>query len=344
MYSIRESLQGKLLDFVHASGFSCVPLDGLIRDIVASLAGYREEDKPLFPEVYVFNSPACKRALTLSPDVPINMVPLADGTGAAILKDCAPLAVEGWAIFIVRETETTVRYGLFRAQNHSLSISADEAMRSLGKEQPIILIRSRGHQTVEVINSNGHSFIAIFKATQALPPELDAHISKLVRSIAADPSCTADFRAYLVRLLVGIIQRCHGTLLAVAPAGTKATTKALSDSVTLNPPVNLRLVHKRASQEQTAEGLAELQAIESLLEGMIQSDGMVMFGNDGTVLGYRTILKVSSTEAKILSTTGGARRKAFETMKMRVPNVFQAVFFRSQDGDTACLGGTDVDD
>lgn len=55
-YSIRHSLQGALEDFVRASGFSCVHLEGLIREFVGMLAAYREEDTPLYPEVFVFAS------------------------------------------------------------------------------------------------------------------------------------------------------------------------------------------------------------------------------------------------------------------------------------------------
>jgi len=65
-YSIRESLQGALHDFVRSSGFENVHLEEMIREFVGLLAAYREEDLPLFPEVYLFSSPNGLTALAPS--------------------------------------------------------------------------------------------------------------------------------------------------------------------------------------------------------------------------------------------------------------------------------------
>jgi hypothetical protein len=43
-----------------------VHTEGMIREIVSLLASYREEDLPLFPEVFVFASPDGLKALAPS--------------------------------------------------------------------------------------------------------------------------------------------------------------------------------------------------------------------------------------------------------------------------------------
>jgi hypothetical protein len=68
VYSIRESLQGVLQDYIRDCGFSCIHLEALIREMVSLLASYREEGTLLFPEVYVFSSPQGLQALAPSSD------------------------------------------------------------------------------------------------------------------------------------------------------------------------------------------------------------------------------------------------------------------------------------
>jgi len=86
----------------------------------------------------------------------------------------------------------------------------------------------------------------------------------------------------------------------------------------------------------TAEALARLQADEALLKGMLHSDGVVVFGRNGSVLGYRVFLKPEGDEASKLPAKGGGRRRAYELVKLRMPQMFKAVLIRSQDGETEC--------
>jgi hypothetical protein len=98
VYSIRESLQGKLADFIRKAGFQCILLEALMRDLVVALGSYREEDIPYFPEVYVFASVDDLGAVPIAGErVAIRTASLSDGAATSVLKDCAPLAVGGWA-------------------------------------------------------------------------------------------------------------------------------------------------------------------------------------------------------------------------------------------------------
>jgi hypothetical protein len=72
------------------------------------------------------------------------------------------------------------------------------------------------------------------------------------------------------------------------------------------------------------------------LDGMINSDGLVIIGANGTILAYRVFLKSEDPERNRLPDLGGGRRRTYELMKLRLGTVFQAVLFRSQDGETEC--------
>jgi hypothetical protein len=69
---------------------------------------------------------------------------------------------------------------------------------------------------------------------------------------------------------------------------------------------------------------------------MIASDGVVVFGTNGTLLGYRIFLKPTEEEKKDLPDKGGGRRRTYALMQRRLGAMLRAVLFRSQDGNTEC--------
>jgi hypothetical protein len=73
---------------------------------------------------------------------------------------------------------------------------------------------------------------------------------------------------------------------------------------------------------------------------MIDSDGVVVFGSDGSVLGYHVFLQPNDEEKLNVPEFGGGRRRTFGLMRIRLNAVFSAVFFRSQDGETLRASAT----
>jgi hypothetical protein len=301
------------------------------------LASYREEDVPLFPEVFVFASPEGLKALApSSQQTTIGTLPLAAESAATILKNCAPLAKGGWAIFAVKENEE-IRYGLFRSMLHSLSTAAEESMGGLGEGIPVILVRNRGHFVVDLRTTTNKHFTATLKTTPAEPSPLDKHVEAFSKAACSDIPESRVFQSYLRRLITAILQDCHGTLLAVIePLKSGKPHASLKDGVWPTPALTLSDLHARARSARTSDALADLIAAETLLRGMVNSDGLVVFGSDGTVLAYHVFLKPSSTERGQISEEGGGRRRTYELMRQRLKSRFKAVLMRSQDGGTKC--------
>src|SRR5437867_580930 len=110
VFSIRGPLQGELLDFLKSSGFECAHTTELVRDLACSLASYREEDVLLFPDVFVL--PSLEAVASLSPGthrVILGRAALSCGA-EKILKDCACLAVRGWAVYVVKTADDEAEY------------------------------------------------------------------------------------------------------------------------------------------------------------------------------------------------------------------------------------------
>lgn len=210
-------------------------------------------------------------------------------------------------------------------------------MGGLGAEMPVILIRNRGHFVVDLRSTTANRFTVALTTTPATISVLEQDVDKFVNAASFSLKDCPTFPPYLRRLLTGILQKCHGTLLGVIAQPTIGKRHGmLKDGIWLEPFISLSQLHARASEARTADALADLQAAEGMLRGMIESDGVVVFGDAGTLLAYRVFLKPKSGEKGKLFEEGGGRRRAFELMKLRLSTPFKAVLFRSQDGETKC--------
>ncbi|MCY2954621.1 MAG: hypothetical protein NTU53_22045 [Planctomycetota bacterium] len=339
-FSIRNLLQGELLDFLKSSGFECTHITELVRDLTCLLASYREEDVSLFPEVFVL--PSIDSVASLSPGaerVVLGNATLDHETAARVLKDCASLAVCGWAVYVAKTGANSAQYGVFRSLVHSFATSAEEAMIEISAASPVVLIRNRGRLVVELRNAKRELFTACFTSAAASDSVFAQYVSDFAGVVSSGiaPEHGKSFALYLSRLLGDILQHCHGALLAahVPPANGTAPDK-LKDGVWLAVPVGLASAHQAAVNGNDAQSLSTLQALEALLGGMIRSDGVVVFGTNGTVVGYRIFLKPTDKENKNLPDKGGGRRRTYALMKRRLGAKLKAAFFRSHDGDTEC--------
>lgn len=338
-FSIRAPLQGELMDFLNGSGIACVHTAELVRDITCLLASYREEDVPLFPDVFIL--PDLAKLSSVSPGterVPIKAGVSLNNSAERILKDCAGLAIRGWSVYVAKTAENNAEYGLFRSALHSFATTAEEMMIEQG-EVPMVLVRNRGRLVVELRNSKNETLTASFTSAPAAESAFVKQVAKFVETAASaiDEPHVEGFRQYLSRLLTDLLQHCHGTLLMVhsMPEGDQPP-ETLKSGVWLTKSVDLFSSYLSAVEAKDATSLAALSACESLLGGMIGSDGVVVLGNNGRILGYRIFLKPTDDEKKALPEEGGGRRRTYALMKSRLGAHVKAVFFRSQDGHTEC--------
>ncbi len=336
-FSIREALQGNLRDLCSDSGVTCVNTETLVRDLVSLLASYREEDSPLFPDVFVIMD---RSALTkLSPGTEHFVLGTSEATEAAAkaLKDCATIAVGNWAIYILRNSATEFEYGIFRSSRHSYSITASESLLSLS-EETILYIHNCGHLSVEIHNSKGADWCASFTAKPAKSAEFKETVNAIAECMSSNVAeqFRERFQLFLVDFLSSILLRCHGTLLAIVKDENWRDLTGCADGVHLKCPIALFEKFVTAVSDNTADSLADLQAAQSLIEGMVDSDGIVVFNNRGEALAFRVFIQPTEAERTQVPAKGGGRRRTYELLKLRVQaGSFEAAAFRSQDGTTA---------
>lgn len=76
---------------------------------------------------------------------------------------------------------------------------------------------------------------------------------------------------------------------------------------------------------------------------MVNNDGAVLFSSEGSILAYRVFfyrVDAAATQDQVgtPSVVGGARRQAYEDIRLSLGQDIQACLFRSQDGQVLCHG------
>jgi len=341
--TIRDGLIGALRDFVNDAGFNS-DLD-LVVELVYELSEYREEDVPFYPSVYIVRRQNDNDALNMiapgSERVALKTIEPGVGAGSSILKDSAALAEDGWAVFVDVSTGQ-IKYGLFRSAFLPISISSEEQMADPEADSgTAILIRNCSKNSVEILTSDGKSLELSMTSARPAAETIRSSFDRFATAVASglakesrESTCK-----YVKRLLIRLTQKCHGTMLVVLPATVKKLPVEFSDGVVLDTPIDLVSAFTELKEDSSAANFVRLSSRESLLNGMIQSDGITVMNSVGEILAFRVFVKPTDKERAQLDTMdvrGGARSRAFEILRLRIGNPLLSAFFLSQDGKTRC--------
>lgn len=297
-------------------------------EIIVSLSHYEEEGAKLHPEVYVCEH--IDRILQLLPghgEIKIGELPLAETSVKEILKKCAPLAIDGWHIYLDGSGEN-IRFGLFRDSLNPLTVPIDEILfANVGTEVKVVRVHQVASDCVEIINHCGgyHNIFLSHKKESAIPPE--KYINDLVKSICdrVNPTIQDPVRTYLKKVMQRGLRASHGALISVCR--TARLPKFLSDGVKLTPPIDFAGI----IQNDEISRNTMLNANASLLMGMLSSDGIVVFSNDAKLIAYNCFIANPSKAARG-NVIGGARHRTYNTLCSRIGKGTYAVFIQSQDG------------
>ena len=329
--TFRTQLLGSVTDFCRETGLAMATPEVLV-DLIVRLARYREEGMKLSPQVY----------LTDDIDLLVNMLPegeklpLSDTTAdphgiEEMLKICAPLAVGEWRIF-GHQCAQGMNFGVFRGSGNPISVGVDEIVLTDQDKAAVIKAHQVAEECVQIFNSNGLRHHVFFNHRKEESPPPLQHIENLVRSITkhVDDNEREAVQSFLTRILMTALLNSHGCILAVT--NMRTPPKVLSnDAVILDEPIDFPSMTRELKNGGSAgRSPYSLEKKAELLEGMLRSDGITMFDQRGRLLGYRCFIRISGERGVV----GGARRRAFESLKRRLGRGLSAAFMQSQDGWT----------
>ena len=329
--TLRDYLIASVEAICQANGLGQLGASAVVVEFVAALARYVEEGTQMYPDVYLFSS--YERAMRFMPGSSKQLIGTAQVTDDFVkqtLKRCAPLAVDGWKVFLELDSRV-VRYGVFHGDLNSLAVSTEEAL--LGSQTPDIAI-TRIHKIaddcVEIRNSSGVRQNVYLSNRQSSDLAPNQSLTALVDAIcsAVAPRALETVQTYTTRVLRDALRDSHGCLVAVCTG--KTVPVFLKDGAVLETPLDLPALVRAVRSGEATE--AELKATATLIGGMFNSDGIVVFNKRCQLVAYNCFVKRDAQF--VTATAGGARRRAYETLCTKIGRGLIAVFIQSQDGWT----------
>jgi hypothetical protein len=332
--TFRTQLVGGVAEFCHSSALPILGDTLNLVELIVKLARYQEEGVKLSPKVYITNNIERIRALLpggeslkigkSSPD--------ADGIKES-LKKCAPLATEGWLLYIQNNIDN-IEYGLFRGSESPISVLVDDVLMTPEEDIKLVKVFQVADECIEVRANNGdyHYIFLDHRKENAKAPL--HYLNDLVSTICefVHPDQKEATTSFLKKLLFDSLRQSHGCLIAVT--NMKRAPKFLSDDgVILEKPIDFPDLIASLKKNNIPSSYIESKA--SLLKGMLNSDGILLFDNAAKLLGFNCFIKSSKNDNVI----GGARKRAFSTLKGKVGNGLRSVFMQSQDGWSDFFGG-----
>ncbi len=267
----------------------------------------------------------------------VGNVAFSDDCGKVVLKDCAPLCSDNWAVYIERISNDEIAYGVFSFEKSPTSLSMRDSMPLLSDELALLISRIN-IETVEIIGSKGSYWHLEFSTTRETHPDNMEEFLLFAQnctSLIESPELSGDFLKYFSRLISEAALKSHGTILACSKEFESKKPAEIADAVLINPKLDFFEAFRGYVTLKSAESITHLSRIEDLLQGFLNCDGIVVFDELGRVVAYRAFFRSAVATEQVV---GGARRRAFEGLRTLVGTSLISTLFRSQDGLTLYEG------
>jgi len=325
--TFRTQLLGGIYEFCQNCGVEFLNTTLHLVELIVILARLKEEGVSLAPKVYITNDIGL--VLTMLPEAEKVIIGItsADIQGLKVaIKKCAPLAIGGWLIY-VHDLNNQIEYGLFRGAGNPISVPIDKVLMECNGDLKIVNAYQVADDCVEVRANNGsYHYVFLNHRKEESPPPLQ-YLDNLVQSITSDVQVKIKeaLIGYLQKLLFESLRKSHGCIIAVT--NMKRPPKSLSaDGVILDPPIDFANLVKETIDNKISPFC--LESKKHLVQGMLNSDGVVLFDHQANLHGYNIFVKVDKNQNVI----GGARKRAFLALSAQVGRGLKSVFMQSQDG------------
>jgi hypothetical protein len=363
-----DSMAATVSQFLRSAGLGDEKIDDGILCLIDRLQGYRERAKALRPGIFIFKR-SDAAAFTAMAEVhhlfEIGEGPYTMGCFVEALKTCAPLAVNGWHMY-VSVGEHWMAFGLMLRCYTAVAEPADERLRHYGASAPpFLVLRQSETDVVELIcrhtraelHFSAHPLIAVVESVSEVRRKRIAGLTE-----QCDPAVRGGVQGLLASAIHRAIVSETGFLIGIVEsqsAGTEVPVipDALADGVLFKQqiiPIPLGVAEFEASCRPSADGnmhrdavawYAQLQAWSALISAMLSADGITLFDNRGRVLGFRVFVRPAGRDVEAAyqgagdDTSGGARMRAFRAMESLITEgVLVGAFYQSKDGESKWAG------
>jgi hypothetical protein len=330
--TFRNGLLGGVTDFCNETALPLASTENIV-ELIVLLASYQEEGVELKPKVYLFES--IDNIIKMLPDgekLKIG-VSISDLPGLKkVLKKCAPLSKDGWSIYVSGDA-SNFEFGVFSGSNSPISVDVDEVILDGDDTVKAVKLYQLAASCVE-LKSNSSDPLNVFfnhRKENSEPPL--KYFESLIDSISVNvpEDYLESTKSFLARTLSEALEESHGCIVAVSSKGTPPEFLK-KDGTTFEEPIDFSGLIKRLRKEEIKDNVLSNKG--TLLKGMFNSDGIILFDRKGRLLGYNYFVNLPAEKGLV----GGARKRAFSSLKKKIGNGLVAAFMQSQDGWTEFEG------
>lgn len=329
------SFRNQLVETMQAFLARLLPASERFADFLAeltiSLSGHREEGVSLYPVVFVCDSlQRMTEALGGSRPLMIGEGPITRETVQRVLKQCSPLSERRqWAVCI--ELTDRARYGVFQTERSVLEPTILSTLRSMAREDLFLIgLTQLGENVVEVRGAHGHGlqfYLSGARVDAKQPGEL---VQAFVQAVSrdADEDIVVPLQIFYARVAADLTRGLHGCLIAVIPKSDQHL-EIFTDAILLQEPVAIPESVRACMLHAGSVESAVLYARSNLIRGMLSCDGITLFRSDGVLIGYNAFVPLLTRDRPDL---GGARRRAYNSLRSYLGKGVNLAIYRSQDG------------
>lgn len=332
--SLKAVILGEAASFLERENMDCVITQNGIVSLVNQLVNYREEGKNLFPDIYIVDDiELVLKSLPMSQHCFIGAGEKTKETMLRALKKCAPLTNADWSIYIQRNV-ADFKYGVFRAGTSILSVSIEDFLINNGTDDlKAILLHQVSDKLIEIKSMKNDSLMISFggrEESSKSPIENQVEfINSIVKNVS--PQIKEQTLNFYKKIFNEILKVGHGTLACVISSKKKDIPKKLEDGIILENRINIPEIIKELLEKEDLQANSKLNGFYTIIVGMMESDGITVFTDNGEVAAYNVFIKHPDSIAKT-NTSGGARSRTFATLCKIIGNGIESAYIQSQDG------------
>lgn len=331
--SLKKESSDAIFSFLTNQGFpsSAKIVEGLV-SVVNQISDYHEEGVALYPDIIIISNESFFSTLADNHHIQICEEEINERSFSMAIKMCAPLAENGWNIYIQLQNDNIIKYGIVNAELAQMSVSLyDQVVNTPADVHLCAYIRNIGNKVVELISISNRCKISLNLSD--FSANLDEYLQNLVSDIFCDVKPEYPIRneseSYIKSMIISALNSGHGNLIAVTDDVERIKAENhLQNGVFLSSVIDFAEMLYENSQKHVDLTATTLNAYSKLAISMLNFDGITLFNTQGCIVGYHFI--VDNKLEGVNPIVGGSRSRAFEALS-RTAGV-KSCFMKSQDG------------
>lgn len=320
--------------FLKSLNFSVSQLicEGLVT-VVNMISDCHEEGAALNPDILLISKDSFFQTLPCQHHIELCTEEINEKSFSMAVKMCAPLAENGWNMYLLLLDESHLQYGIVNVALTQMSVSLFNQVIETPQELAVCAyIRNIGNKVVELNSISNHCVIALNLNSYEtkMEEELEKLANVILKDIAKDFPIKEASITYIKDMFIEALNHGHGNLIAVTDNIEQIKAEEhLRGGIFLSDKIDFIKLLFDNIQQKSDQTATTLNAFTQLAISMLNFDGITIFNSNGCVVGYHFIVDNSAVVDKTI--VGGARTRAFEALTQT--NGIIACLMKSQDGN-----------